>query len=45
MRYLCIVNLFPSADGDQLCHFQEKGGEIAAPEVSIVLLQIGSEEI
>ncbi len=43
-RYLCIVSPLPSADGDQWCHFQEKGGEITAPEVNIALLQIGSAE-
>ncbi len=37
-------SLLPSADGNQRCHFYEKGGEIAALEVSIVLLQTGSAE-
>ncbi len=44
MRFLCIVSLLPSADGDQRCHFLEKGGEIAAAELSIVLLQTRSAE-
>ncbi len=33
-----------SADGDQRCDFKEKGVEIAAKEVSIVLLQVESAE-
>ncbi len=45
MRYLCIVSPLLSADGDQRCHFKEKSGEIAAPDVSIVWLgQMGSAE-
>ncbi len=38
MRYVCIISLLSSADGDQRCHFKEKGG-ITAAEVSTVLLQ------
>ncbi len=44
MMYLCIVSLFPSADDDQWHHFEEKMGEIAVAEVSIVRLQTGSAE-
>ncbi len=25
MRYLSVVSLLPSADGDQQCHFKERG--------------------
>ncbi len=34
-----MVSPLPSADGDQWCHLQEKGGEIAAREISVVLLR------
>ncbi len=39
-----MVSLLPSADGNQRCHFKEKGRQIAAPEVSMVLLQTGLAE-
>ncbi len=41
MRYLSIISLLPSADGDQPVHFYEKEGETMAPKVSSVLLQTG----
>ncbi len=43
MGYL-IISLLPFADRSQQCHLKEKGGDIAALEVSIVPLQKGSAE-
>ncbi len=46
LQRLMVKGIFQyfSVDGNQGCHSKEKGGEIAAPEVSTVLLQRGLQK-